>query len=68
MEKLMLEHTPVAEDDLRLLANARAQAAKEWLATDGKVPAERMFIVAPKLTAEDIKDKGGPARADFGLK
>lgn len=68
MEKLMLEHTPIAEDELRLLANGRAQSAKDWLATEGKVPAERMFIVAPKLTAEDIKDKGSPTRADFGLK
>lgn len=68
MEKLMLEHTQVADDDLRLLANERAQAAKEWLVGSGKVPAERVFIVAPKLTAEGIKDKGGPTRADFGLK
>ena len=68
MEGLMLKNTQIAEDDLRLLANERAQAAKEWLVSEGKVPAERVFIVAPKLTAEGIKDKGGPTRADFGLK
>ncbi len=68
MERLMLEHTEIAQDDLRLLANQRAQTAKEWLATNGKIPAERMFIIAPKLSAEDIKDKGSPTRADFGLK
>ena len=68
MENLMLAHTQIAEDDLRLLANARAQAAKEWLVSEGKVPAERVFIIAPKLTAEDIKDKGKPTRADFALK
>ena len=68
MENLMLTNTPVAEDDLRLLANARAQAAKEWIVSEGKVPAERVFIVAPKLTAEGIKDKGQPTRADFALK
>jgi hypothetical protein len=68
MENLMLAHAQVAEDDLRLLANARAQAAKEWLVAEGKVPAERVFLVAPKLGAEGIKDKGKPTRADFALK
>jgi hypothetical protein len=68
MENLMLAHTQVAEDDLRLLANARAQAAKEWLVSEGKVPAERVFMTAPRLTTEDIKDKGKPTRADFALK
>jgi hypothetical protein len=68
MEDLMLANTPVTEDDLRLLANARAQAAKEWLVDQGKVPAERVFIVTPRLTAEGIKDKGKPTRADFALK
>ena len=68
MESLLLANTPVDEDGLRLLANARAQAAKEWLTGEGKVPAERIFIVAPRLTTDDIKDKGGPARVDFALK
>jgi uncharacterized protein involved in outer membrane biogenesis len=68
MESLMLANTQVSEDDLRLLANARAQAAKEWLVGEGKVAADRVFIVAPKLTAEGIGDKGKPTRADFALK
>jgi hypothetical protein len=68
MEALMLANTPVDDDALRLLANARAQAAKEWLTGEGKVPAERIFIVAPRLTADGIKDKGRPTRADFALK
>jgi hypothetical protein len=36
--------------------------------TDGKVPADRVFIVAPKLSADGIKDKGKPTRADFAIK
>ncbi|TAK41691.1 MAG: DUF748 domain-containing protein [Betaproteobacteria bacterium] len=68
MENLMLANTPVTEEDLRLLANARAQTAKEWLVGEGKVPAERIFTVTPRLTAEGIKDKGQPTRADFALK
>jgi uncharacterized protein involved in outer membrane biogenesis len=68
METLMLTHAQVTDEDLRLLANARAQSAKEWIVTDGKIPAERVFIVAPKLTPDGIKDKGKPTRADFALK
>jgi len=68
MENLMLANTPVTEEDLRLLANARAQTAKAWLVGEGKVPAERIFLVSPKLTAEGVKDKGKPTRADFALK
>ena len=68
MEKLMLAHTSIGEDDLRLLANARAQAAKEWLVTQGKVPAERVFLLAPKLGDDELKDKGAATRAEFGLR
>jgi uncharacterized protein involved in outer membrane biogenesis len=68
METLMLTNAQVTDEDLRVLANARAQVAKEWIVTEGKVPAERVFIVAPKLSAEGIKDKGKPTRADFAVK
>lgn len=68
METLMLAHAAVAEDDLRILANARAQSAKEWLITDGKIAAERVYIIAPKLSPEGIKDTGKPTRVDFALK
>jgi hypothetical protein len=30
--------------------------------------AERVFIAAPHLSAEGIKDKGKPTRVDFALK
>jgi hypothetical protein len=68
MQNLMLTHAQVTDEDLRVLANARAQAAKDWLVGEGAVPAERVFLVAPKLTAEGIKDKGKPTRADFAVK
>jgi hypothetical protein len=32
------------------------------------VPADRVFLVAPKLGTEGIKDKGKPERVDFSLK
>jgi hypothetical protein len=64
----MLEHASVGAEDLRRLANARAQAAKDWLLDRGKLPAERVFVVAPQLDAADTKDGGGPARVQFGVK
>jgi uncharacterized protein involved in outer membrane biogenesis len=68
METLMLTHAQATEEDLRVLANTRAQVAKDWIVSEGKVPAERVFIVAPKLTPEGIKDKGKTTRVDFSLK
>lgn len=65
MESLMLAHAKIGADDLQRLANGRAQAAKEWLMTEGKVPAERLFINAPVLAAPQ---KGKPTRVDFGLR
>lgn len=68
MEALMLEHTSVGAEDLRRLANARAQAAKDWLVNQGKLAAERVFVVAPQLDATEAKGGVGPARVQFGVK
>jgi hypothetical protein len=68
MEQLMLANAKVADDDLRQLAYARAQAPKDWLVENGKIAPERVFIVAPWMNAEGIKDQGNPTRADFSLK
>lgn len=60
MEQLMLSKVQVGDDELRLLADARAQAVKDWLVETGKIAAERIFIAAP-----------GPAQAsrvDFALR
>ena len=68
MENLMLTNAPVTDEDLRQLANRRAQVAKGYLVENGAVPAERVFLTAPKLGGEDAKDKGKPTRAEFALK
>jgi hypothetical protein len=68
MEQLMFTNAKVADDDLRQLANARAQAAKGWLVESGKVAPERVFIVAAKTGAEGVKDPGKPTRVDFSLR
>jgi uncharacterized protein involved in outer membrane biogenesis len=68
IEKLLLAHIHVTGNDIRELANQRALAVKDYLVHDGKVPQQRIFIVAPKVTAAGIKDKGKASRVDFSLK
>lgn len=66
MEKLLLTNTVVDEDSLRELANRRALSVQKWLLEQGKVPQERVFLLAPKVGAGE---KGGAAmRADFSLR
>ena len=66
MEAMLRKHTKPGDDALRLLANARAQAAKDALVARG-VAADRLFILAPKLNAEGVKE-GAPTRVDFALR
>jgi len=68
MEKLILAHTTTSADDLRELANRRALAVKNWLLNNGQIAPERVFLLAPKLSAEAVKDKGKISRVDFSLK
>ncbi|HLX02586.1 MAG TPA: DUF748 domain-containing protein [Trinickia sp.] len=66
MKTAIAEHAPIDEASLRALAQQRAQAVQQYF--DGKVDPSRVFIVAPKLDAQGIKDKGATTRVDFGLK
>lgn len=67
MEQMLREAAPVGEDQLRQLADARAQAVYEKLQAQEGL-ADRVFIVAPQLDADGIKDEGQPSRVDFSLK
>lgn len=66
MKKLILANTPVSDQDLQHLADARANAVRAYLSTK-QVDAARMFIVAPKLDAGGIKDQGKTTRVDLSL-
>lgn len=68
MESLIFANTKVSEEDLRLLAEHRAQMVRDRLTGAAHVPSERVFIVAPRLSAEGIKDKGKTTRVDFSLR
>jgi hypothetical protein len=65
--KLAAAGKAVSEEDLQRLAQARAQAAKDWLVESGKVAAARIAVVAPGMNAGGIKDNGRPTRVDFAL-
>ncbi|WP_114810013.1 DUF748 domain-containing protein [Paraburkholderia kururiensis] len=66
MKSALAEHAPINEASLRDLAQRRAQSVQQYF--DGKVDSSRVFIVAPKLNADGISDKGAATRVDFGLK
>lgn len=68
MEKLILAHIEVKEDDLRELALARSQAVKESILRSGKVEPERVFLVEPKSLAPEKKDAVRDSRADFRIR
>ena len=69
MERLILGTIKVEEEDLRRLANDRASAIRDHLASRGNVPTERIFVVAPKLEASSGEaGKLAPSRVDFSLK
>ncbi|MEN3367826.1 MAG: hypothetical protein V7606_5100 [Burkholderiales bacterium] len=73
MEKLMIEHAAIGEEDLVSLGNRRAQAAKDWLVKFGQVSGERIFLLAPKTGGEDASGNGNgsgasAARVQFSLR
>ncbi len=71
MEKLMLAHSVVDDDDLRALGERRAKAVRDWL-VGREVPAERLFLLPAKLDATDAgsgaDEKARKSRANFLLK
>ncbi|ASW02166.1 DUF748 domain-containing protein [Paraburkholderia aromaticivorans] len=66
MKSALAANAPIDDASLRQLAQQRAQSVQQYL--DGKIDSSRVFIVAPKLNADGIKDKGATTRVDFGLK
>ena len=67
MEKLILTHIEVGEEELRTLAAQRANAVKEAILRSGKVEAERLFIVEPKSLAAEKKENLKASRVEFKI-
>ncbi|MBL8472419.1 MAG: DUF748 domain-containing protein [Rhodocyclaceae bacterium] len=66
MEKLILANIAINDEDLNELGLKRAQAVKKWLANDGKVPQERMFVLATKPVASQAAEPAAAAGTDAG--
>jgi len=65
MKKLMLTNTQLTDKDLEQLANARANAVRQWMSK--KIDSSRLFVIAPRLDAKGINDKGKTTRTDLSL-
>ena len=69
MEKLMLTHIEISDDDLRELAAERAQRIQDHLVVTGQIEAERLFLLAPDFSADAAgKEDRVLSRADFTIK
>jgi hypothetical protein len=67
MEKLILTHIEVGEEELHTLAAQRANAVKEAILRSGKVEADRLFIVEPKSLAAEKKENLKDSRVEFKI-
>jgi len=68
MEKLMLTHIEIKEDDLRQLAAQRALEVKNHILKSKQVEPERIFLIEPKSIQPEKKEKVKDSRVDFRLK
>jgi hypothetical protein len=68
MEKLMLTHIVVKDDDLGQLASQRALAVKDHILKSKQVEPERIFLIEPKTVQPEKKEKVKDSRVDFKLK
>ena len=55
MEALILANTELGEDELRALAQQRAQTVRDWLVGEGQVASERIFVLEAKAEARAEK-------------
>lgn len=67
MEKLIIEHTQVSPDDLRSLAQRRADQVRNYLQEQSVIEPARIFLIAPKLDGAGIPDKEPKARVDLTI-
>lgn len=68
MEKLMLTHIQVTDDNLRQLAVDRASHVRDRLVASGMLESGRIFLVEPKTLPPERKEKLRDSRVDFRIK
>jgi uncharacterized protein involved in outer membrane biogenesis len=67
MEQLMLANISAGDNEMRELAEVRAENARDWLIEKGSVPGDRIFMLEPKVQAEADSEKSA-SRAEFSLR
>lgn len=68
METLLMQNTAIGNEDLRSLGQRRAQRVEDWLLGEGKVPPERLFVLAPRMEADGKDPAVKSSRVDFAIK
>lgn len=68
MEKLLMDHIVITDDDLRLLADRRAIQVKDYILKSKKIEPERIFIVESKIYSRKDDKKGKRSRVQFALR
>ncbi len=68
MEKLMLTHLEIKDEDLRILAQARANTVRDRLLHSKQIEPDRIFLTEPKSLSPDKKEKLSDSRVDFKLR
>jgi hypothetical protein len=66
MEKLILAHIRITDDDLRLLSQARAREVRRFLVGKGAVAPERIFLTE-EGRPDERKEAARGSQADFAL-
>jgi uncharacterized protein involved in outer membrane biogenesis len=67
MEQLMLANINAGDSEMRDLAERRAVAARDWLIGQGGVSGDRVFVLEPKIEAEEGSKKS-VSDAEFSLR
>jgi hypothetical protein len=68
MEKLMLAHIQITDDDLRLLMYKRIEKIRDYILASKNVGPERLFVIEPKSFTAEEREKVRNSRVDFKLK
>ncbi|HYF60786.1 MAG TPA: DUF748 domain-containing protein [Burkholderiaceae bacterium] len=65
LERLLIERSTVAGEDVRQIAQQRAQAARDYLHEERGIASDRLYLLAPRVAAPG--DALPPMRADFSV-
>ncbi|MDL1959264.1 MAG: DUF748 domain-containing protein [Deltaproteobacteria bacterium] len=68
MEALILENIQITDDDLRSLANERAQVVKNYILGQGEIEPERLFLIEPEALTPEKVENLKDSRVDLSFK